>query len=172
MPHRATGTAQIQDAAITSAKIGYLQVRTSKLDFWSVTQVFNASGSSPNAGNQNTPTCSSLLTINPQGNTCLNTFGWSIPWTSSSVTISLINVITGVTAASAQSPSSDGATFSDYITMIDTSAVSGKNNYELRYAGTGIPIVSTFSGPIRALVWKRRPSSKSNRRKQREQRGR
>ncbi|MCH6205207.1 phage tail protein [Brucella ciceri] len=151
------GTAQIGDAAITSAKIGNLQVKTSNLDFGSVTQVFNASGSSPNPGNQNTPACS-LLTINPQGNTCLITFGWSITWTSSSsssVTISLINVTTGVTVASAQSPSSNGATFSDYITMIDTSAVSGNNNYELRYAGTGIPIVSAFSGTIRALVWKR-----------------
>lgn len=151
------GTAQIGDAAITSAKIGNLQVKTSNLDFGSVTQVFNASGASPNPGNQNTPACS-LLTINPQGNTCLITFGWSITWTSSSsssVTISLINVTTGVTVASAQSPSSNGATFSDYITMIDTSAVSGNNNYELRYAGTGIPIVSAFSGTIRALVWKR-----------------
>lgn len=151
------GTAQIQDAAITSAKIGYLQVQTSNLDFGSVTQVFNASGASPSPGNQNTPACS-LLTINPQGNTCLITFGWSITWTSSSsssVTISLINVTTGVTVASAQSPSSNGGTFSDYITMIDTSAISGNNNYQLRYTGVGIPVVSTFSGTIRALVWKR-----------------
>nr|WP_312968009.1 phage tail protein [Brucella intermedia] len=151
------GTAQIQDAAITSAKIGYLQVQTSNLDFGSVTQVFNASGASPSPGNQNTPACS-LLTINPQGNTCLITFGWSITWTSSSsssVIISLINVTTGVTVASAQSPSSNGGTFSDYITMIDTSAISGNNNYQLRYTGVGIPVVSTFSGTIRALVWKR-----------------
>ncbi len=151
------GTAQIQDAAITSAKIGYLQVQTSNLDFGSVTQVFNASGSSPSPGNQNTPACS-LLTINPQGNTCLITFGWSITWTSSSssfVIISLINVTTGVTVASAQSPSSNGGTFSDYITMIDTSAISGNNNYQLRYTGFGIPVVSTFSGIIRALVWRR-----------------
>ncbi|WP_266032855.1 phage tail protein [Brucella intermedia] len=151
------GTAQIQDAAITSAKIGYLQVQTSNLDFGSVTQVYNASGASPSPGNQNTPACS-LLTINPQGNTCLITFGWSITWTSSSsssVTISLINVTTGVTVASAQSPSSNGGTFSDYITMIDTSAISGNNNYQLRYTGVGIPVVSTFSGTIRALVWKR-----------------
>ncbi|WP_273794317.1 phage tail protein [Brucella intermedia] len=152
------GTAQIGDAAITSAKIGNLQVKTSNLDFGSVTQVFNASGSSPDPGNQSAPACS-LLTINPQGNTCLMSFGWSISWTSnagSSVGIALVNVTSGAVVASAVSPVSSNGTFADYITMIDTSAVSGSNTYELRRnGGSGLPFVSAFSGSIRSLVWKR-----------------
>ena len=150
-------TAQIQDAAITSAKIGHLEVKTSNLDFGSVTQVFNAAGSSPDPGGS-APACS-LLTINPQGNTCLMSFGWSISWTSnagSSVGVALVNVTSGAIVASAVSPVSSGGTFADYITMIDTSAVSGSNTYELRRnGGSGLPVVNAFSGNIRSLVWKR-----------------
>ncbi|KAB2663393.1 hypothetical protein F9K91_18420 [Brucella tritici] len=87
-------------------------------------------------------------------------FNWALYWTSNngaSIGIALYNLTTGVKVASAISPIvAGGATFSDYITVIDTSAVSGSNTYELRReGGVGIATVTGFAGTIRSLVWKR-----------------
>ncbi|MBB5700684.1 hypothetical protein FHS76_000527 [Ochrobactrum daejeonense] len=167
------GTAQIANAAITSAKIGDLQVKTSNLDFHNVTQNYNNNGGFPSTGTSvptSWTTIGTMVTNNPQAGTAFVEvrsschFRSTVPSGGGSANAQLrfINVTTGnvfITEDNGASRGNIGAVEFDTSCnglFIDPTSVQGNNTYAVQARRTlGNTTYQGGTWLTRALVWKR-----------------
>lgn len=164
-------SAQIENGAITSAKIGDLQVKTSNLDFNQVTELYQNGGQLPNRSKWSSGTYDyfTIVTDNPQGNTCMIemdlehwfevTYASGTYW----VTLGVYNKTTNKWVQSERKGwSGQGAkgTIELKTMVFDESAVRGANEYAIRMvvealSSSWLNSDSNYQSKIKALVWKR-----------------
>ncbi|PWL18817.1 phage tail protein [Falsochrobactrum shanghaiense] len=164
-------TAQIENAAITSAKIGDLQVKTSNIDFHNVTQVYPNSGAFPSGATPNVwTTVGSLVTSNPQAGTAFIEVRSSCGFTGAAgggggttfiAQLRMINLTTGHVFQVTENGVSGTGNLSFTVTnnglFIDPTAVQGNNTYAVQVIRT-TGLSFNYNGGswlLRALVWNR-----------------